>query len=161
MVAHWSYLKYVLRHKWHVFVGCRRLGVPLWQSLVHDMSKFGWAEWGAYVNWFYRRSKNESDALAQRAAFDAAWNHHQKCNPHHWQYWLLIADTDNPRITALPIPQCYVLEMVADWYGAGMAIHGRNDLGSWHLNNKDRIILEDDTRYRVTQAIAKLQGATE
>ena len=19
--------------------------------------------------------------------FDVAWNHHQKNNPHHWQYW--------------------------------------------------------------------------
>jgi hypothetical protein len=45
--------------------------------------------------------------------------------------------------------------MIADWYGAGMAISGTKDLEPWFLANKDKMILEDSTRFRVQQAIMK------
>jgi hypothetical protein len=170
MRAHLAYLKYVLRHKYFVFRGCLLLGVPLHQAIIHDLSKFAPAEWGAYVRKFYGYRPTEDDerrtammgiAIRTRAQidadFDAAWNHHQKRNPHHWQYWLLITDQDEPRLRALPIPQRFTLEMVADWYGAGMAISGANDVEPWYLKNKDKIVLEDGTRVRVEQAIAQLQ----
>ena len=151
--AYISYLRYVLRHKWHVAYGCWLLGAPLWQALIHDLSKFGPAEWGAYVNAFYAK---RGDATARRLAFDVAWNHHQKVNPHHWQYWLLITDSDDPRLRPLPIPDRYVREMVADWYGAGMAISGKNDVEGWYLDNKEKIIFEPDTRARVEATIQRL-----
>lgn len=169
MRAHLKYLAYVLRHKWFVFRGCWALGVPLHQAIVHDWSKFTFAEWPAYVAQFYGHKPTEEEERITanlgivirtraeiQAAFDAAWNHHQKVNPHHWQYWLLITDSDDPRLRALPIPQRFVLEMVADWYGAGMAITGTKDVESWFLKNKDKIILEDGTRVRVQQAIKKV-----
>lgn len=170
MRAHWAYLLYVLRHKWFVFRGCLLLGVPLHQAIIHDWVKFLPVEWFAYVDSFYGHKPTEDEErITQsmgltiktradiKAAFDQAWNHHQKTQPHHWQYWLLITDSDDPRVRPLPIPQRFVLEMVADWYGAGMAINGIMDVEPWYLKNKDKIILEDGTRFRVTQAIKKLQ----
>ena len=53
MRGHISYLKYVLRHKWHVFVGCVKLGVPIHQAVIHDWAKFLPVEWFPYVRQFY------------------------------------------------------------------------------------------------------------
>jgi hypothetical protein len=50
---HWRYFKYVLRHKWYVFLAGRQRGVGLWQLLVHDLSKFRPDEWQPYAEWFY------------------------------------------------------------------------------------------------------------
>lgn len=173
MKAHWQYFKYVVRHKWYVFRAGFALGVSLRQLITHDWSKFLPREWFAYVAYFYgdkptaddeRRAMmlglNIKTRAELKADFDNAWNHHQKCQPHHWQYWLLLTDSDDPRFRPLPMPERYIREMVADWMGAGRAITGRWEVESWFLANKDRYILDDSTRYRVTQLIqlAKQKG---
>jgi hypothetical protein len=161
MKAHIAYLKYVLKHKWYVFLGCVKLGVPIHQAIIHDWVKFLPIEWFPYVHQFYnsdgsRRSVRDKsgsyDPNKQADEFKRAWLHHQK-QPHHWQSWISIGDGGN--LVPLPIPQRFVLELVADWYGAGMAISGTNDLESWFLKNKNKIVLEDGTRYRVQIAIQK------
>jgi hypothetical protein len=112
MKAHWRYLIYVLRHKWFVLVAGLRLRVSLIQLITHDWSKFLPSEWGPYVAYFYgdlpehdpedpckwmRRGYYGPTKADAQAAFDVAWNYHQKRQPHHWQYWLLT--TDQPRAT--------------------------------------------------------------
>ena len=105
MKAHFQYLSYVLRHKWFVLVAGLRLRVGLVQLLTHDWSKFLPSEWGPYVAHFYgeKPADEEVDRLKYlgifikskaeiKADFDRAWNHHQKRQPHHWQYWLLTSD---------------------------------------------------------------------
>jgi hypothetical protein len=170
MRAHLQYFKYVLRHKWYVFRACLALRVPIHQAIIHDWVKFLPVEWFPYVRQFYGPKPTEDQerltlslgiAIKTRADiaadFDVAWNHHQKTQPHHWQYWLLITDSDDPRLRPIPIPQRFVLEMVADWWGAGMAITGKPELESWHLANKHKIILEDGTAARVLDAIHTLK----
>lgn len=161
MIAHWAYLKYVLKHKYFVFLGCLALGVPLHQAIIHDWVKFLPIEFFPYVRQFYnadgskrsvRDASGSYDPNKQADAFRCAWLHHQK-QPHHWQAWISIGDGGN--LSPLPIPQRFVLEMVADWYGAGMAISGTKDIEAWFLQNKDKIVLEDGTRFRVQQAVQK------
>ena len=55
----------------------------------HDKSKYGEEEYEPYLEYFYG-DKDED-------AFNVAWNHHQKSNPHHWQYWLLREDEGKDR----------------------------------------------------------------
>src|SRR5207302_8082977 len=55
----------------------------------------------------------------EKAAFSAAWNHHMKVNPHHHQFWLLVKD--GGAVVPLRMSRKFVLEMVADWRGAGRA----------------------------------------
>jgi hypothetical protein len=90
MKAHWAYFRYVCRHKIFVFLAGLRLGAPLWQLIVHDWSKFTLEEWSPYVHTFYKA--DGSGQYKPSPAFDRAWNHHQKANPHHWQYHLLVND---------------------------------------------------------------------
>lgn len=59
-MSHLRYLRYVLAHKWFVFIAGLRTGAPLWRLVIHDWSKLTPREWGAYVasfygGWKYRR----------------------------------------------------------------------------------------------------------
>lgn len=138
MNKHLQYLSYVLRHKYYVFIGCMKLGVSWWQAIIHDMSKFYPVEWFAYVEYF-----NGNPPFNNKDQFDRAWNHHQKANPHHWQYWLLLMDDGN--LIALDMPDKFVREMVADWYGAGMAL-GKPDIRGWYEATKHQKTLHPSTR---------------
>lgn len=162
MKAHFQYASYVARHKWFVFLAGRKTGAPLWRLLIHDWSKLTPAEWFPYVQKFYGlpadayRARRLSNPLTKAprghefrepGAFDAAWLHHQHRNPHHWQHWLLRED-DGPTI-ALEMPPKLVREMVADWMGAGRAITGKWEVGSWYEANREKIVLAPDTRLLV------------
>lgn len=86
MRRHIAYLKYVLRHKWFVLQAGRVIGVPLWQLLIHDWSKFLPSEWFPYARTFYKPDGTKQ--YDNSTAFAHAWMLHQHRNPHHWQYWL-------------------------------------------------------------------------
>lgn len=92
-----QYLWYVLCHKYFVYVACRRLGVSLWQAVIHDWSKFLPSEFMPYANYFYGFRGMKSEASKQ--AFNQAWLYHQRRNLHHWQYWLLQEDDPRGRYT--------------------------------------------------------------
>lgn len=143
MKAHLHYLRYVLRHKRHVFFACLRYGL-IWAGFIHDLSKFHPAEWGPYVDYFYGGPHDSAAKQRVQARFDAAWNHHQKVNPHHWQFWVLLRDDGSTE--CLPMPDRYRKEMVADWRGASLAIRGSDQTPFWYARNKDRMQLHPDTR---------------
>lgn len=159
MKKHWKYFSYVIRHKWWVLVAGLATRAPLWRLLIHDWTKFLPCEWFPYVESFYgtkysddeiRRASSLGIHLPtkeeRRYKFNYAWNHHQKANPHHWQYWILTNDSDDPKHIALQIPVHYMREMVADWMGAGRAITGTWECAAWYAKNKSKIILDPASR---------------
>ena len=156
MRAHWAYFQYVMRHKWHVFVGCLRLGVPLHQAIIHDWVKFLPIEWDAYVRQFYNPDGTKRGRGESSTAFHFAWLHHQR-QPHHWQAWVSIGD--GGKLTPLPMPQRFILEMVADWYGAGKAISGKNDIAGWYGKMREKILLDPATRVEVELIIERIKDA--
>lgn len=111
MRKHWQYLKYVLRHKWFVFLYCLQYGL-IWRGIKHDWTKFLPGEWFPYVEYFYGEKVRIPNSWTTglegihqprmeqpehvKQAFDRAWNYHQKRNSHHWQYWLLSPDKSRP-----------------------------------------------------------------
>lgn len=151
MRDHIAYLKYILRHKWHVYKACRSLKVPLWTAIMHDWTKFLPSEWTPYVKNFYHTDGSKRGGkvttVDQRLSFNDAWNSHQKRNKHHWQYWVLT--NDNGARVVLPMPIKYIIEMVADWKGAGMAINGRDDVAEWYKKNGRNMYLHGSTRQAV------------
>lgn len=150
MRAHLAYLKYVIKHKWFVFLACQYCGVSLWRSVIHDWTKFLPCEWFPYVKSFYNPNGSKRDWMTRtsrdKLEFNRAWNHHQKSNKHHWQYWLLTNDSDESKVNPLPIPEKYVREMIADWWGAGRAITGKWGAVEWYRNNREKIILNEHSR---------------
>ena len=150
MRKHIQYLWYVIRHKWFVFIECCHLGVP-WRGIVHDMSKFLPSEWFPYTKMFYGEygylsapNKEHPDdgynsamnAIAN-TMFEFAWLKHIHRNKHHWQYWILTQDDDETR--NMQMPDKYAKEMLADWRGAGRAIHGKDDTREWYLKRRERM----------------------
>ena len=92
----------------------------------------------------------------RRAKYDRAWLKHQNRQPHHWQYWTLMEDNppEGPdRFRALPMPEVFILEMVADWLGAGRAITGRWDVWTWYAKNWQNQVLHPFTRVRVDELL--------
>lgn len=86
MKPYLRFIKTVLLHKWYVLVAGRRLRVPLWRLLAHDLSKLTLAEFGPYARHFYGNETDPRD-------FDAAWHFHKLRNDHHWQYWVSVEGT--------------------------------------------------------------------
>lgn len=118
----------------------------------HDESKYSEEEWGAYRDHFYDPEKNPRSGSTQ---FDLAWNHHQNSNPHHWQYWCLINDVDNPQVQPLDMPLKYIIEMLCDWQSAGN-FYG-NTAYQWYEKQKNRMILSENTREIVEKYIEYLK----
>ena len=151
MIRFVTYLWYVIRHKWFVFVACCRLGIP-WLGVVHDLSKLSPCEFGPYSRQFFnsdgsRRSVRDKtgayDPNKQNQDFKAAWLFHQR-NKHHWQAWISIGNRGN--LVPLPMPRKYCVEMVADWCGAGMAISGEPNPCGWYKKNRDDLLLHPRSR---------------
>lgn len=158
MTIYFKYLLYILKHKWFVLIaGWKVGGITFTRCIVHDRSKFYPSEFFPYARFFFEKSKLKSHTI--KLGFDVAWNHHQKRNRHHWQYWILqnYTDTTHNTIHVLPMPKKYAREMVADWMGAGRAINGRWEVKEWYKNKKDAIILHEDTRKLVEDILGKLQ----
>lgn len=151
MKRHLLYGKYIIRHKWFVYQAGRKLGVGRWQLLIHDWHKLTPGEWFPYVETFYGNNPN-----AVSHAFDLAWLRHQKRGKHHWQWWVLPLDDGGQR--ALPMPDRYRREMVADWRGAGMAISGKDDVSDWYSANRHNMTLHADTRAWVESEIGWTEG---
>src|SRR3990172_1780334 len=150
---HLRHLRYLLRHKWCVFVACRQLHVPLWQAITHDLSAFSPAEWAPVARYCYESTWWDDKRWPQDVA-DArarARLHHQHHNPHHWQHWLLKEDGDTT--TALEMPERYAIEMVADWIGAGQAARIKTEVRNWYDKNKGGISLHPNTRKLVEKLI--------
>lgn len=150
-MPHLRYASYVARHKWFVFLAGLLMGAPLWRLVIHDWSKMSAAEWTPYVRSFYGKQGRTPEV---RAAFDRAWLHHQHRNPHHWQHWLLREDEGDTK--ALPMPEHFVREMVADWMGAGRAITGKWEVGAWYADNAHKIVLAPETEELVGHLIAEI-----
>ncbi len=169
MNKHWKYLKYLLRHKYYVYKAGRKLGVGFWQLIVHDWSKFLPSEWFPYANYFYGEYPGfEEMPLGElleykgkfkeeiEKEFDVAWLKHQHRSPHHYQHWVLLEDSG--KVKYLDIPDKYLKEMVADWTGAGMAIHGKDETKEWFLKNSNKIKLFDRNLFRVLELLGIKNG---
>ena len=153
MIKHLKYLRYVLRHKWFVMLECFRCGL-YYRGLKHDISKFFPSEWFPYANFFYGSApKAQRDSTGYYKptdtgdqAFDFAWLLHQKCNNHHWQWWILPEDEGGFKV--LKMDDKAVYEMTCDWCGASKAQgHGGwEGVFVWYEANAHKMRLHPESR---------------
>jgi len=114
-----------------------------WQSInslieKHDESKYTNDEFEHYRQYFYPVDENSEK---DKKKFNIGWNHHQKSNPHHWEYWVLI-DGQGRRV--LDMPFIYIFEMLCDW--TAMSFKFKDKPSDFYNKNKKRMTLSDDTR---------------
>lgn len=126
------YFAEVLKHKWYVLLyGLKVGGIPLWRLVIHDWSKFLPTECRAYIK---KRVLHD----CPRGEWRAAWFHHVRFNPHHWEHWLFEGEPQ-------PMPEHFVREMVADWMAAGKAYAKSADIQTWMSQNALKMILHRET----------------
>lgn len=150
-----QFIRKIIQHKFYV-------ALALWElyklyplkpyllvlMLTHDLSKLSPQEFFGYANFFYGEGRNAEKHSTRyklaKAEYDRAWNNHQHFNKHHWQYYLLTDYKGN--IEPIPMPSIYILEMVADWIGAGKTYNSSNNVIQWYEKNESNIILHKQTR---------------
>ena len=115
----------------------------------HDGSKYTPEEYDPYDDYFYGEKDND--------AFNRAWLHHIHSNPHHWQHWVLITETDNENIFALEMPKEYVFEMVADWWSFSLKSSNLQEIFDWYDAHRFLIILHPHTRKLVEAILDELK----
>lgn len=153
------YLWSLLQHKWSVLKASRWTGVPLWRAIIHDWSKFLPVEFINYARWHF--GAQSLDGWAK------AWGHHQNHNPHHPEYWLLSwrGDPDSYHglgqhvadfVTVLPMPEIYVREMIADFFGASKIYTGSWNIDNWLNENGPKMILHDETKRLIATVMFEL-----
>ena len=151
MKRHWAFLRYMLRHKWLVFMECCKLGIP-WLGIIHDWSKFLPSEWMIQARTRYnrdgsprdcRRSTGEWNTESMDVAGQIGLLHHLARNKHHWQYWVFL--DARPCWKSLPMPERYRREMLADWRAAGKQPE-LLDVDTWYGQNRERIVLHPETQ---------------
>ena len=115
----------------------------------HDASKYDDVEFYPYLHHFYP-SKAGAD---NEALYDEAWNHHQKCNDHHWQYWILQKDSGEQKILDMPL-NC-IIEMLCDW-SSFKYNNPKSTAKNWYDNNKDKMLLSDNTKNKIEELLEML-----
>lgn len=145
-----AYCRYLFLHKAYVFRAGLITGAPIHRLLIHDWSKMRPSEWIAYREYFYGEKTPEV-----RDAFDRAWLSHIHWNKHHWDHWCA---KDGDKFKPLAMPDKYIREMVADWAGAGRAIHGKWDLQEWYTKNSADMLLHPQARIAVEYYLYELKN---
>ena len=103
-----------------------------------------------YANYFYGNKTEQVEI-----DFDYAWNHHQKSNPHHWQYWVLIKDEDG--VKCLDMPYDYVVEMILDWWTFSWKTNNLKEIFKWYEEHKEKIIFSENTKKTVEEILNKMK----
>lgn len=150
------YIWLTIKHKAFVFWAGLKTGAPLWRLIIHDYTKFLPSEAPHYGRQFFG---DKSDPLG----FTYAWNHHQKNNPHHWEFWIPATGHNRGGFQdgePLPMPEHFVREMVADWLGASRAYEGKYpktfEEWEWFEKNFNGIRLHPASRTLVIKILCRV-----
>jgi len=93
----------------------------------HDVSKFSPEEFVQYRKHFFPISEYEK----RTSNFNKAWEHHKKCNSHHWETWTYV-QYGEPYEWKI---DC--VHMIIDWMAMGYKF---NDTAQeYYEKNKDKI----------------------
>jgi hypothetical protein len=131
----------------------RRMGISEIQILGHDLSKFSAQEIPFYARNFFG-GKSPVDQPHSDVEFACAWLHHQNHNPHHWEYW--VSRSGKYKNQALPMPEKYIKEMIADWHGASKAYTGDWDISEWLNKNGPNMILHISTIGKISEIMIEI-----
>lgn len=110
----------------------------------HDTSKNSPEEFDAYAEKFYGENKNSKEV---KEAFDLAWLHHQNCNKHHWQYWLLQKDSGD--LIPQEMSYEYVIEMICDWWSFSWKSNNLYEVFDYYKDHKSTMNLHKNTQQSV------------
>ncbi|MCR4662167.1 MAG: DUF5662 family protein [Clostridia bacterium] len=143
-----GHLKTVLHHKKEVFKICKKLGI-FWQGLVHDTSKFSYAEFSKGVKYFTDGHQSPNNGEKKEKGYSSSWLHHKGRNKHHFEYWIEFGAFETNYIKPAKMPLKYVKEMLADRIAATKT-YLKNDYTEtspleYYLSKDESVFMHPDT----------------
>lgn len=120
---------------------------------AHDESKDNPDEYAAYDAYFY--GGNRSYATVKE--FEKAFLYHLHRNPHHWQYWILVAYDDEKGQQIFEMPYKYIVEMICDWWSFSWKTGNLEEIFNWYEDHKDHIQLASKTRETVERILEEMK----
>lgn len=102
---------------------------------LHDMSKFSAAEAWAYAQYDFKEKEGDHSLMWR------GWLHHIHHNDHHPEHWHL--PLRHGGSTLLDMPREAIVEMAADWIGAG-EVYG-NPIEEWLPKNLPKFFWHQKT----------------
>lgn len=124
--------------------------------LHHDDSKMSEDEYNAYDDYFYGKLYGKSRSFEVVENFNRAWLLHIHRNPHHWQYWILRNDDPDEGEILIDMPDCYIIEMICDWWSFSWKKEKLTEIFAWYNERKDYIKLSSYTRKKVENILNKM-----
>ena len=118
----------------------------------HDASKHDKEEYEAYDAYFYG---NQSYQVVEE--FRYAWLRHIHKNPHHWQHWILNNDNPEEGEVILDMPDCYIIEMICDWWAFSWKKGKLDEIFGWYDDRKGYMKMSEYTRKKVEDILDKLE----
>ena len=145
-----GHLHVVNNHRWHVFLLCCRVGIPI-RGLLHDLSKYSPVEFIESAKYFSDGKCSPIKKRKEVVGFSMAWIHHKNHNKHHLEYWY----DYNAEIPSPIMPFKYFLELVCDCFAAGITYQGKD----WHRGYqleywnrvKDYMIIHPNMKKMITR----------
>lgn len=107
--------------------------------LVHDFSKMHEDELESFT--FLNSNKRQ-----KKDGFNKAWLHHKNHNKHHPEYFYSVNRLG--KVQYIEMPEIYIVEMVADWIGAGKSYETpfedwlKPNLNQFRFNKKSALNLQ-------------------
>ena len=144
----------VTRHRWHVFVLCCKIGLPV-RGLLHDLSKFSPTEFWESIK-YYNGKRSPIVVCKEKNGYSKAWLHHKGRNKHHSDYWV-----DVSLLPYVPVmPYKYTAEMICDRLSAGMTYKGKEFCKEYPLEywNKERnkLIINENVANMLTEVFTQI-----
>ena len=154
----------ITHHKWVVMKGCFRVGLYK-QGLLHDMSKYSWAEFKTGVQ-YYQGNRSPNAAEKEEKGYSSAWLHHKGRNKHHFEYWMDVAmKKDNWKVIGVKMPVKYLVEMVMDRIAACKIYQGKNytdDMPyAYFERSKEYITMHPETKEMLDKILMMLKEKGE
>lgn len=112
---------------------------------LHDISKFSANESFGYA---FHDFKSKEYSLS----FEMAWHHHKQFNAHHPEHWLNA--NRSGILDVLPMPKIYIVEMIADWIGAGRT-YG-STLEEWLPKNIQKFKWHEKTAVELKEILSNI-----
>lgn len=120
----WGHFKTITRHRHLVMRHCFRVGL-YGRGLLHDLSKYSWAEFHIGVRYYQGGYRSPNAAEREEKGWSEAWMHHKGRNKHHFEYWNDLR-LDIRQYGPVPMPTKYLIEMVMDRIAACKVYSGPN-----------------------------------
>ena len=140
-----KHFKIITIHKYYVLCECFKRKLYL-QGLVHDLSKYSFAEFISSAKYF-QGDKTPIEAEKAAIGYSFAWLNHKAKNKHHWQYWI---DIEKGELLMAKIPRKYILEMVCDLIGASKAYlkgkYSPKEPYEYFKKNKNYFLMEKESK---------------